>query len=436
LSLFFYFLKHRFLSRETDVTVQMLLFLNAMSILFLAYFMVQTSLYALLTSGFPSFITLFSLLVLVKERSQVMAFQFLSGLLICLLCLFFLFNGIKQLLVVQKNYYRNGDFLYTLFHCRGATPQKFWYNLTHFCTDKPNSPGAGPHLSVEENTCQRNAYHQELSDTVQRWSTTKNVLLFHRDVVEVLMEHHKINPLEVNPVNDGLVRSLSQRILSRIPEKVYAGDIVIVEKNLNILPLDYRILKEMNHHFNFIVQEETPHLRVYRLAQKQANQASDLIFPIDIMKDNELFTTSVSEINKQFGVSVLFDKDKDSIWFVDNQALNKKNVYSIMINLGDLYAVNDIKIWRRIDFRKPDYSDTVGFRFLENFNVELSVDRRQWAMVASEQHFGIENQYYFEAKMKPQKARYVRINMYSDTLQYFAMSEIEVFGEKVGSGGK
>ena len=130
----------------------------------------------------------------------------------------------------------------------------------------------------------------------------------------------------------------------------------------------------------------------------------------------------------------LFNNEKED-WYVfdgkDN--LNRSEILRVWMDFGDLFLMKDIKIWRKIDFRKPDYFSEDLFPFLKNFNVELSEDNKNWFMVASEKGFEVGGRYFYDLKLKPRQARYVRLNVFSENLKYLLISEIEVFGEKVGN---
>jgi hypothetical protein len=130
------------------------------------------------------------------------------------------------------------------------------------------------------------------------------------------------------------------------------------------------------------------------------------------------------------GVSALHDKDKETAWFIKNDAILKKDVFSVWIDLGELFFINDIKLWRKIDFRKPGYAGSENFKFLSNFNIEISEDNNRWVIESSENNFIIGNKYYYESKFNDKKARYIRVNIFSEDLKEFSISEIEVFGRR------
>src|SRR5690606_25539591 len=139
-------------------------------------------------SGYPSFILIFSFLLMESERTKRFEFKYCSKFLLFSLVFFFFFMAEKNMFIKHKNFYKNGDLLYSFFHDRGFSFKRFLYNVNHFCSNKSPSPGAGPNLAIEENTCRRNAYHQELYDAIKKWyPEKKEMLIFHRDAVEVLM---------------------------------------------------------------------------------------------------------------------------------------------------------------------------------------------------------------------------------------------------------
>jgi hypothetical protein len=341
---------------------------------------------------------------------------------------------VKGVSILHKNFYKNGDLLYALVHKRGFRVDRLIYNLRNFCSDKSVSPGAGPNLSIEENTCRRNSYHKELYDVMEKWyPEQKEVMLFHRDSVEVLMEHNKVNKILVNPANDSIVKALNIKTIQWLEEKVRPGDIIVLEKDLNILPIEYKVLLRMRDIFHFRLLEATPHLRVFELVNKDIAQKNDLSFPITFSKSMASFSYVPLFYKEEdiLGASALFDKDKDTIWSVKKDIFNKIDTFWIWMDAGNLFWIDNIKIWRRVDFRKPDYVAKNAFKFLYNFNIELSEDNKHWFMVASKQGFDIDSQYYYELKMDHKKVRYIRLNFFVDNVDDLSISEIEVFGNKV-----
>jgi hypothetical protein len=435
LCLFCNLISYRFSQYKEDVTVRMILFFNVVCIVCLAYFILQPSLFSFVNSGYPSFILIFSLLLMELDRTKRFEFKVCSRILLFSLVYFFFFVAVKGVFVTHKNFYKNGDLLYSIFHDRGFKFDRFLYNLNNFCSNKNISPGAGPNLSIEENTCRRNTYHQELYDSIEKWyPDKKEILIFHRDSVELLMEHKKVNPILVNPINDSLVEDLKIKTVKWVEDKVYEGDIVIVEKYLNVLPIEYRVLRKMADRFRFILLEETPHLKIFKLAKKERNQKSELSFPIELKQSLASFSY-LPELNGAeiiLGAPALFDKDKETSWSVAQDIIRKVDTFWIWMDLGALYSLDNIKFWRKIDFRKPEYAEKNAFAFLNNFNVELSPDNKSWFIAVSKNNFEYKNKSYYESNLDYKKARYIRFNFFVSKAQDLSISEIEVFGKKVG----
>jgi hypothetical protein len=91
--------------------------------------------------------------------------------------------------------------------------------------------------------------------------------------------------------------------------------------------------------------------------------------------------------------------------------------------------MDNIKIWRRIDYRKPEYAASEAFRFLSNFNISLSEDDKHWFLLSSKENFDIGNQYFYEAKASGKKARYLKVNILWNDERDFSISEIQAFGK-------
>jgi hypothetical protein len=433
LVLFFYTIYYRFCQKMEDPYIKMLFFLNTACITFMAYFTLKPSLLSMMTSGYLSFIVLFSILVMEKEKTKRFELKIGSSFLLLMVTFLFFSMIAKTFFSERKDTYRNGDMLYAIVHEEKSPFNLFFYNLTHFCSDKKPSAGAGPDFAYEENTCTKNAYHAEFRDVIEKWyPKKKEVLLFHRDMIEVLMDYKKVHTLLVNPGNDSLVADLNTRTMAEVKDKIHEGDIIVVEKNLDVLPIELKVLLEISKFYSFKFLEETPHLNVFELINKTSNPQSDLSLPLTVRGYGTSFDDAFKQANPdaRFLVPALFDHDKETTLFFEQSLLRNLDVLWIAMDFGKLFWIDDIKIWRRIDFRKPDYAKTEAFGFLHHFNIALSEDNKQWFIVASEQGFDIESQYFYEAKFNPFKARYVRLSIFSEDLKYFSISQIEVFGKK------
>ena len=172
---------------------------------------------------------------------------------------------------------------------------------------------------------------------------------------------------------------------------------------------------------------------MFKLVNKNATQQNDLLLPLEVKGYATSFDAAFGAMKadtKQLGPA-LFDHDKETTLFFEKSLLQKVDVFWIAMDFGELFWIDDVKIWRRIDFRKPTYAQSEAFGFLHHFTIALSEDNVHWFLVAAEQGFNIGSRYFYEAKFNPRKARYVRLNMFSDDKEYFSMSQIEVFGQKV-----
>jgi hypothetical protein len=344
--------------------------------------------------------------------------------------------ALKSCFMVHRNYYKNGDLLYAIIHPRGLTVDQFIYNLTRFCSKKDISPGTGPSLAIEENTCRRNKYHQELYDAIEKWfPNTNKALLFHRDSVELLMEHHKFSPVFVNPANESFVDDLIQKTIDWIPEKIHVGDVVLVEKQFNFSPIEYEVLMHMDKQFDFALLEETAHLKIFKLFQKNSLGKTDLLLPL-VVRDSQVtvrYVPTFGLTDHNMNAPVLFDYDKGTVWGVGADILRHVDTFWVWLDLGELASIERLKLWRKVDFRKPDYAPLEAFKFLSHFNIEISEDNKNWRMVTSEKGVKLENDYFYLAKIGNQKARYIRVNAFVDNPVNLSISEIEVFGKKLGS---
>jgi hypothetical protein len=434
LVVFFYTIVYRFSKEKVDIYIKKLFFLNAVCIVFMVYFALQASILSIMSSGFLSFILLTSILVMEKENTKCFELRLCARIFLFIVSFMFFSIVAKTFFLERKDVYRNGDILYSFVYEGFSVFDRFVYNITHFCSKKESSIGSGSMFAIEENTCKRNNYHDEIYRTIEKWyPDERTVLLFHRDLIEILMEHKKVHKFFSNTVNDEFLKNFDLKIANSLKDKVHEGEIVVVEKNLDILPIEYTVLFEISKLFNFKMMDETQHLRVFKLVKKELVKKSELLFPLKLVGYN----ASVNMYNDlnirspQAEASVLFDKNKWTSWFVARNILDKTDVFSIVMDFGGLFLMDNVKIWRKIDFRKPNDFGSEAFGFLHNFSLSISEDNVHWSMISSQTNFDIGDTYFYEEKFSPHKARYVRLNIFSDDFRYFSISEIEVFGQKL-----
>lgn len=431
---FFYFLRHRFFDKETDIYHLKVLFLNIVATVFLVYFILQGSFVTMMISGYPALMLFLSVLVLEKEKTKSDVLRVFSSASLCVISFVFFTSGLNVLSVEYKDFFKQGDLLYESFQHRGLSLDRFLYNLTHFCSKKEKSPGVGNVIAIEENTCVRNSHHEALKEAVNKWyPKEKEIWLFHRDLTEILIETHKVHKVLVSPVNDSVVRSLYEKVLSDALKKAKFGDVIIVEKDFNLFPIELAILKNISKVFNFKLLEETPQLKVFQLFNKDSSKKTDIQFPVEIDK----ITASINYYSPyegpepKTGIRALKDKDKETTWIVREDALTQSNIFWIILDLGQEFAIENVKIWRKIDFRIPEYFNKQSYGFIENFNIQLSVDKKNWFLSKSNHDFLIHNQNYVEFKLENQKARYIKLTVFKNNEKEFGISDIDVFGYKV-----
>src|SRR6476620_11259255 len=89
-------------------------------------------------------------------------------------------------------------------------------------------------------------------DLIDKWFKNEDeILLFHRDLTEALVEHKKIHRLMVSPLNDYLSYDIRAHVMGKVDKSVHLGDIVVVDKDINLFPIEVSILKKIDTLFNF-----------------------------------------------------------------------------------------------------------------------------------------------------------------------------------------
>ena len=429
----FYLLYHRFIKNIQDTVIQSILFLNTAGVACIVYFILQPSLFSYICTGYFSLLVLLGGLIQLKERTKSSCFRF--GINFSLIGITYIFLLIISLSVKSKPITGepSGNILTQFLYDGNFFDEKFFYNLTHFCTDKIIQDRTDI-LAITENSCTRNSYHQEMYNLIKKWfSNQDEILLFHRDLTEALVEHKKIHKLMVSPLNDYLSYDIRKSVLSKVDSSVSVGDILVVEKDLNLFPIENAILKKINSLFNCVLLEETEHFKVFKLEKKEKNKKSDLLFPIQpVGAVSSLVYRSQYNIEEvKGGLGALFDNDKETSWFATKGNIFNKNTFWVKIDLGQEYYIDNIKLWRTIDFRVPELFSQVRNIFPKNFNIKLSTDQKKWTIEASEKQYRLLGNNYYDAKFNHQKARYIMIDVFVDKADAFYISEVEIFGEQV-----
>jgi hypothetical protein len=429
----FYLVYHRFVKKIRNIEIQSLLFLNAVGVASVVYFIFQPSLFTFICTGYPSLLVLVGGLIQLKEKTKSGCFRF--GLNLSLIVMTYIFIVIMALSVKSRpaTAEPNGNILTQFLYDGNIFHENFFYNLNHFCTNK-SPENRSDVLAITENSCKRNGYHQEMYDVIDKWFKNEDeILLFHRDLTEALVEHHKIHRLMVSPLNDYLSYDIRSHVMSKVSSYVHLGDIVVVDKDLNLFPIEISILKKMDTMFSFSLLEETPHFMVFKLTNKQEKKESDIKFPIEpkgaissLVYNNEY---NIEEVKG--GVGALFDHDKETSWFATKHNTFVTNVFWIKINLGGEFTIDNIKVWRAIDFRVPEYFSKRHNFFPENFNIKFSEDGKLWTLGKSEYNYSSTTENYYNAVFIGKKARYIMIDVLLEKNTSFYISEVEIFGKKV-----
>ncbi len=429
----FYLLYHRFIKKINNQDIKALLFINAVGVSSIVYFIFQPSLFTFICTGYPSLLVLVGGLVQLKEHSKSNCFRF--GINLSLIIMTYIFLLIMSLSIKSRpaTAEPSGNMLTQFLYDGKFFHENFFYNLRNFCTKKVLEDRSDV-LAITENTCKRNAYHQEMYDLIDKWFKNEDeILLFHRDSTEALVEHKKIHKLLVSPLNDYLSYDIRNHVMGKVEKAVHLDDIVIVDKDLNFFPIEISILKKIDTLFNFLKLEETPHFYVFRLSNKDSGTESDLVFPIEPKgAESSLIYRSQHKTDEiTMGVGALFDYDKETSWFATAKNTFSTSNFWVKIDLGKEYRINNIKIWRTIDFRVPDYVSKRHNLFPLNFNIKLSDDGKKWSLEKHESHYRLNQDSYYNAKMEGKKARYIMINVLLQKNQSFFISEVEVFGKEV-----
>ena len=202
----FYMIKARFSLEKSESDVNRIYVFNVFCVIAVSYAVSRSFVVSLMNYGFPSILLMLTILLREKEHSKCPAFVVSASVILCIISLTFFSNIAKAFHSGSGSLYKGGDILYAAVHNKMFSIERFFYNLTHFCSRKVVNIGAGSNLSFsEENTCKRNGYHKELRDAVEKWySKEKNTLLFHRDFVEIMMETGKVHQFLSNSSTDSI----------------------------------------------------------------------------------------------------------------------------------------------------------------------------------------------------------------------------------------
>jgi hypothetical protein len=429
----FYLLYHRFVKKINNNEIKSLLFINAVGVSSVVYFIFQPSLFTFICTGYPSLLVLVGGLVQLKEKTKSNCFRF--GVNASLIIMTYMFLLIMSLSIKSRpaTAEPSGNILTQFLYDGNFFHENFFYNLNNFCTKKVLEDRHDI-LAITENTCKRNSYHQEMYDLIEKWFKNEDeILLFHRDSTEALVEHKKIHRLLVSPLNDYLSYDIRSHVMGKVGKSVHLNDIVIVDKDLNFFPIEISILKKIDTLFNFLKLEETPHFSVFKLTKKDPGKESDLVFPIEPKGavSSVVYRGNYKMDEVTGGVGALFDYDKETSWFATaNNTFSTSNFW-VKINLGKEYFINNIKMWRNIDFRVPEYVSKRHNIFPVNFNIKLSEDGEKWSLEKYESNYSLNQNSYYNAIMGGKKAQYIMINVLLQKNQSFFISEVEVFGKEV-----
>lgn len=408
-----------------------ILLVNVAAVLFFIYFVLQPSVFSFLTSSIMSIIFCVSLVVFVKENCSGGAINF------CASASLVLFNATLILIVVCSvsdepiSSSVSGSLLNSFFSDNKALKENFLYNVSNFCTKKNIDASNRDFISVTENSCERYSFHDEMHHMIEKWYPDKReVLLFHRSLVEVLMEHHKIHKFLVNPSSDGLVPDFRENILRKVKRSVHVGDVIIVDKNMNVTSFEYDILHALSNIFDFKKVDVSEHLMVFVLNNKLGN--GEFIFSeIPVFSESSM----VYNGDAAFFTKKMLDQDKGTVWVNAQYVRFEHDVFWILFDFGKIYSVDELRLWRRIDFRIPGFYTDVNLGFIKKFNIQFSQDGKKWTLVASENNYRLNGRdFYSLTRFKDNKMRYVRINVVPDSNADEYISQIEVFGKPIKEG--
>src|SRR5690606_16863944 len=83
----------------------------------------------------------------------------------------------------------------------------------------------------------------------------------------------------LNPINDNMFPELTKLTLEKLKKSIKIGDVLIVDKKLNVYEMDLISLQMIVKNFTVKIIDETKNFQVFQLNKKEG-LLSDLNFPL------------------------------------------------------------------------------------------------------------------------------------------------------------
>jgi hypothetical protein len=306
----------------------------------------------------------------------------------------------------------NDNLISNFIHNNFSIKNKFIYNLLNFCPEISSDPLLGPAANKEETSLGRYnpcpAYiHPEIKSLITKWYPNENqILLFHKHLVQTLIENKKSHKFLLNPINDDMFPEFTNLTLRKLRSEIKVGDILIVDKELNIYEIDLISLEMIADNFNLKLIDETKNFKVFVTKEKDGS-ASEFNPPIYFINHVILKNKKPTEEIKNTFKSI-------------NDDLSR-----IQLDLKTSIQIDFIRIWKRLPDRNPSFLEK-KINFIKTFNIEASSDGIKWDLIASEKNFQLKGKHYKEVKFPTNQYRYIRINFLDDNESVY-ISRIDVF---------
>lgn len=401
-----------------DFSTNKLYLVNFSGIVFFVYIAVHSFVFFIKLEFIFFVLPFFGTLWLVKEKANNEIFKWMSSIIIWITSLTFFCVFVSKIFYYQPvNAGVNDSVIYHIVHFNKKVFKDFWYNFNNFC----NKPGYSKNhsamlFSVFQNACQKYDFHQEIKEIIDKYYRNKEeMIIFSVSAIEILFENHKYHSIMVNPMNDMTVDATENKIIQDKIDAVKYGDIVVVDKDIGLDNFESEVLTRLGDKFEFNKIDETPHLWVFKLANKKNDSP-----PWFLGKKH--FIAYLGK-NGLVDYSQTMDMEKlrlPSYFYYDQ-------VLTIEMDFEKPFLVTGLKLWHLIGNR-----DVIKYRFfsnnaLKNFTILVSEDKKNWKIVLSEENYFMNDKKNYYKDITPITAKYLRLNALIDS-PVIAVSKLEVFG--------